>query len=203
MQKAWKKLHLIMVLSVLLLAVAGCQNSTSSETENNASQSEDSAQNKDSSQNGDGAENEDGSQDDSSGEDGNSGSEDAQNLDYAALADELKDLVTDDTMNEMQSEMIEATYGISPDILEGAKVYLSSASTANEVAVFSCKEEKDVQSVMDILGERVSSREASYKEYDAKEAEKLKNSIIGSKGRCVILIVVEDIDAAKEILNKY
>lgn len=136
------------------------------------------------------------------GEENAQGSE-KQPIDYVSLADELNALIKDDTMTELSEDMIEATYGFAPDMLEGAKIYMSSGSTANEVAVFSCKKEEDTKTIMDILGVRVKSREESYKEYNPKEAEKLKGAIIGSKGNYVILVVVEDYAAAKEILGKY
>lgn len=175
MHKALKRTGLLLLMAVFLLIGSACQGSSSVAPEN-----------------------EENTQDKTGGEE-----DENQTVDYAALADELKSLIKDDSMTELDSEMIEATYGFNPDILEGAKIYLSSGSTANEVAVFLCKGKDDIKTVTDILGERVKSREESYREYNAKEAEKLKGAVIGSKGNCVILVVVEDSDAAKEILNKY
>lgn len=174
MFKALKKSGFILLMAAFLIMACACQGTSVSDSPNNGGENT-----QDSTENG------------------------KQPIDYAALANELNSLIKDDTMSEMKEEMIEATYGFSPDLLDGEKIYLSSGSTANEVAVFSCKNEEDTKKVMDALGERVKSREESYKEYNAKEAEKLKNAVIGSKGNCVILVVVEDAAAAKEILNKY
>ena len=180
MYNALKKTGLLLLMAVFLLIGSACQFSSPAAPENTG---------------------EENTQDDT----GDTGGEEDENkeIDYVALADELKSLIKDDTMTELDSEMIEATYAFKPDILEGSKIYMSSGSTANEIAVFLCKEKDDIETVMNVLGERIKSREESYREYNAKEAEKLKNAVIGSKDNCVILVVVEDSSAAKEILNKY
>lgn len=177
--KITKKIKFILLLSVVLTLMCGCQNAVSpkDETGNNS----------------DGGEvSQDGAL-----------SDEEKPIDYKALADELKGIIKDDTMTEMDSKLLSATYGIDTEKIEDLKVYLSSGSTANEVAVFSCKDENDVQSVIGILEDRVKTRKASYKDYNAEEAKKLENAIIGSKGRVAILVVAEDVEGAKEILNKY
>lgn len=225
--KLWKRLKLAVFAGVIIIAAGGCQNTSVSQTgqtgtaaEKEAGQEEkekdsdeaDSRMDAGQQENADDRDGMTDSEDDNSGktddEDNNAdvaddGDSDAGAIDYEALADELNSIITDDYMTEMDMDMLEATFDISKDILSGAKVYLSSGATANEIAVFCCKDEEAVKTVMDSLEQRVETRETSYKDYNPQEAEKLSNSIIGSKGNCVILVVAGDMDAAEDILEKY
>ena len=126
-------------------------------------------------------------------------------IDCAALAEELKGLITDDTMNFQEKDMVISVYGLKENLIKDSYVYLSSGTTANEIAIFECSSEKAAQEVEAFLVGRCAQREKSYESYAPAEAKKLKagNYVLGVNGNYVILVVMENAEQAKDIINKY
>lgn len=129
-------------------------------------------------------------------------------IDCDAMAQELIGLIAkqepDDEMMLLDSDLIRSNYDtISEDLYESAVCYLSSGATANEVAIFTCKDAESASLVEAELSKRVDSRKKSYEDYNPEEAQKLKNAIIAKNGKYAVLVVTADNEEAASIIQKY
>lgn len=129
-------------------------------------------------------------------------------IDCDAMAQELIGLIAkqepDDEMMLLDSELIRSNYDtISEDLYESAVCYLSSGATANEVAIFTCKDAESASLVEAELSKRVDSRTKSYEDYNPEEAQKLKNAIIAKNGKYAVLVVTADNEEAASLIQKY
>lgn len=129
-------------------------------------------------------------------------------IDCDAMAQELIGLIAkqepDDEMMFLDSDLIRSNYDtISEDLYESAVCYLSSGATANEVAIFTCKDAESASLVEAELSKRVDSRTKSYEDYNPEEAQKLKNAIIAKNGKYAVLVVTADNEEAASIIQKY
>ena len=124
------------------------------------------------------------------------------NVDVKALAAELNQAITSDTLTQAAEAMIKNVYYLDDDSCAAADAYWSDGTTACEVAVIDCGDASKTEGVTDKFKSRVSSQKDLYATYNADEAARLDKAIIRSAGKYAVLAVVDDTAKAEEILKK-
>jgi hypothetical protein len=127
---------------------------------------------------------------------------DAQAADAGEVADELKtSLVFQDDMMEIEKDVLENYYRVTDEEIEDFKVYKSaSGATAEEIAVFTAKSGK-TEAVKNAVEMRVEDLGLSFEDYVPEEMVKINNAVIVTRGSTVALVVADDSDGAKSLLD--
>lgn len=96
-------------------------------------------------------------------------------------------------------------YDIFFEVEDGVKVidYVATTVSANEIAVFTCKDAEQVTRTEAVIKSYLSGKEESVRLYEAGEADKLKNALIKIKGNCIVLCVTDNNDEVLKEVNKY
>ncbi len=125
-------------------------------------------------------------------------------IDIAGLVSELSETVmTDDILTEIDGDYMSELYGINVDLLADYHVLLSSGATANEIAVFECKEESGTETVQEGIEMRIQDQIDSYSSYGPQEVPKLESAEIYVRDTYVAVCVSSDDAAVDEIMEEY
>lgn len=125
-------------------------------------------------------------------------------VDVAKLAEELQaQTVTSDTLSATAPEMLSSIYFVNADQMTKGAAYMSSGSTACEVAVIECKEAKQAEEAAKSFQTRVTNQSDLFASYDPEEVTKLDAAIIKTSGKYAVLCVCDDTKKAEEILKNY
>ena len=73
------------------------------------------------------------------------------------------------------------------------------AGNSNTVAVFQTKNSDDVKASLQTY---LESTEANAQEYFGEEVNKIKNALLDSNDKYVVLVIADDMDQAKNIVEK-
>lgn len=116
------------------------------------------------------------------------------------VADAIKESATFDELLELTDDNIgKRYYGIDLEDIEEYTVYVcSNAAIGDEIAVFKMKEADEVEDMLEVVRLRKQDREEALVDYAPTEADKVRNSVISSKGNYVYFIVSSDKNAAKD-----
>ncbi len=129
----------------------------------------------------------------------------AASVDVEALADRLAaDISYDDTLDPIEDGMLEIIFSdIKEADLAAYKIWLSSGSTAEEVAVFEANDEAAADAVYAALEKRISEQKNSFENYVPAEVDRLESgAVLEKQGTVVAFNVSGDPDAAKKIINE-
>ncbi|MDD2955795.1 MAG: DUF4358 domain-containing protein [Oscillospiraceae bacterium] len=126
----------------------------------------------------------------------------AKDVDVAAVADEVKNtIVFQDEMMEIEKDVLENYYRVTDEDIESFQVYKSaSGATAEEIAVFQAKSGR-ADAVKEAVNMRVEDLGLSFEDYVPEEMVKINNAVVLVKGHTVALVVADDSDGAKKLLN--
>ena len=134
---------------------------------------------------------------------GCSGKKKELSVDVAKLADDLNSqTVTSDTLTASVPEMIAGIYNLNGSDLESAAAYKSAGSTALEIAVFACADAKKTEDIKKTLEAHIKSQSDLYASYAPDQVEKLKNAVLKTGGKYVVLAVCDDTAKAESILKE-
>ena len=90
------------------------------------------------------------------------------------------------------------------DQVEEAVVYMGSGATAEEIAVFACKDADAAKNqVTPVVKQHIEDQITSFESYVPGEVAKLKDAVVRTVGRYVAVCVSDDSAAAEKILDKY
>ncbi len=124
-------------------------------------------------------------------------------VDVAKLADELNSsVITSDTLNETQSEMLSSIYFFEDGQVTDSKVYMSGNATADEIVVVQCKDEDSAKKAGELLQTRVKNQKDLFSTYNPDEAAKLDKAIVKTAGAYAVMVVCDDYDKAESILKE-
>ncbi len=125
-------------------------------------------------------------------------------VDVNALATELKDGISyQDTLETVEPAMISKLYDVGDEV-EEAVVYKGSGATAEEIAVFVCKDANAAKKqVLPVMEQYIEDQITSFESYVPSEVAKLKDAVIRAAGRYVAVCVSDDSAAAEKIMDKY
>ena len=112
----------------------------------------------------------------------------------------LNEIDYEDELSEIDEDMISLLYSeLDLNDVTDKKVYVSSGATAEELALFLCKDVDAARRVMSAATQRVLDQRESYEGYNPKEVLRLDSMKIMRRGNLVVLTVSSDPDKANEI----
>lgn len=122
-------------------------------------------------------------------------------VDINKLAQELVNgIAYDDTLELLETDEI----GFYLTVEEGvaAVMYMSSGSTAEEVAVFEAPDETTAIAMKGNVAEFLKDQGDSFKAYIPEEYDRVNNAVVVQQGNYVALCVSGDSNKAQEIIDK-
>ena len=124
-------------------------------------------------------------------------------LDVEAAAKALLDGADfDDPPTELREKLLTAQYvGLDTADVVSWKVYVSGASTADEVAVFEATDAEAAQRIKAVIDTRLASLIEQYSGYGPTKVPKLKDPLLVVEGTYVVLCVSNDNAKAQELLD--
>ncbi len=123
-------------------------------------------------------------------------------VDAAAAADKLASSVQfTDQMSAVADKTVLKLYGLEQSTVEKLKAYESTGATAEEVAVFEAKDEDAAAKVKEAAQKRIEDQKAAFQDYQPKEMAKLKNPLLVTAGKYVVLCVSNDNAAAQKAVD--
>ena len=129
------------------------------------------------------------------------GSSSPVSVDAAALTTSLtSDISYDNELSELSEDDI-TNYVTVEDGVKGV-MYMSSGSTAEEVAVFTAPDEATASTMKNNAQEFLNDQKTSFEDYIPEEAQRIDDAVLVVNGNYVILCVSGDSDKAQEIIDK-
>lgn len=126
--------------------------------------------------------------------------------DFAA-ADLAKEIFSNisfkDTVSEVDNQVAISTYELGETEFKDTCVYMGTASTTEEIAVFVCKDRKEAETVKEKCELRVKRQSDVYAKYAPEEVERLKKSYLEIKGNVVILCVSEEKETVVKVVDDF
>ena len=93
-------------------------------------------------------------------------------IDMEALASDLLETVTSDTLNQTSSDMLSSIYFYDGDTVDEALAYTSSGATSCEIAIVKSKDASNTSEIEKNFQTRVDNQAELYASYNAPEAER-------------------------------
>lgn len=93
-------------------------------------------------------------------------------------------------------------YGIDELTVIASAVYGSTGTTAEELAIFTLRDEEAAQAALTALGHRIEDQKADMADYLPDEVPKLEKAILERRGNSVLLVVANDYAPVEELLKK-
>ncbi len=124
--------------------------------------------------------------------------------DVEKIADEIiRSVKFSDQMSALEKKTAVKLYGLDEADVAKAKVYESTGATAEEVAAFEAKDEAAAKRIRAAAAERVEDQKAAFADYQPREMTKLKTPLLVQDGKYVLLVVADDISAARKVAGQY
>ena len=115
----------------------------------------------------------------------------------------LTEIDYEDELNEIDDDMISLLYtDLDLNDVTDKKVYVSSGATAEELALFLCKDETAAKRVMTAAQKRVMEQRDSYENYMPQEVLRIDLMKIIRRGNLVVLTISSYPDKAEEIFTR-
>ena len=123
--------------------------------------------------------------------------------DLAELSDRLLHEITyTDTLSSMDDSLMDYLY---PDIdtadVSEKTIYISTGSTAEEIAAFQAVDEEAAKRIEEGLKKRIEQQTESFTNYVPEEVKRLEDAVLVRHGAYVVLSVSGDAAKAKDILK--
>lgn len=133
-------------------------------------------------------------------------SADKQNTtwDLTIITDQLLTEITyTDSLSEMSPDLMSYLFpDIDPADVAEQYIYISTGSTAEELAVFRAVDETAAQRIEEGLAARIEMQTESFTDYVPAEVKRLEDAVLERQGDCVILSISGEPDKAEKILGK-
>ena len=130
---------------------------------------------------------------------------DVDNLpELVAFVDELLSSARfTDSLNQLDDPVVPILYGVDAADYTSAIVYAGTGATAEEIAVFTARDDAAADRLLTAARTRVDDRIESFKNYGPAAAMSLENAIVEKSGKYVIVVVCSDSEGAAKIADKY
>ncbi len=124
--------------------------------------------------------------------------------DLAELSDRLLNEITyTDTLSAMDDNLMDYLYqDIDTADISEKVIYISSGSTAEEIAAFLAVDEEAAKRIEEGLKARIEQQTESFTDYVPEEVKRLEDAVLIRNGSYVVLSVSGDAAKAKDILKK-
>ncbi len=122
----------------------------------------------------------------------------------AEIADAIYSTQTfQDTLNAIDSDMLDDYYRIDAADLTDSKVYVSgSFSTAEEIAVFQASSSDAVENIKKAIDTRLEDLKLAFENYVPGEMTKINDPVLITKGTTVVLVLADDTAAVSDQVNE-
>ena len=128
------------------------------------------------------------------------GSSSPVSVDTEALATSLTgDISYDNELTVLSEDEITNYVTVEKDV-KGI-MYMSSGSTAEEVAVFTAPDEETASTMKNNVQEFLNDQKTSFEDYIPEEAKRIEDAVLVVNGNYVVLCVSGDSAKAKEIID--
>lgn len=125
----------------------------------------------------------------------------AKTIDANALATSLtNDIAYTESLEQVSEDAISNYVELEEGV--EAVMYMSSGSTAEEVAVFTAKDEDAAKTMQSNVETFLADQKGSFKDYIPEEAARIDEAVVEQNGNYVVLCVSGDSDKAKEIIEE-
>ncbi|MBQ3277165.1 MAG: DUF4358 domain-containing protein [Oscillospiraceae bacterium] len=108
-----------------------------------------------------------------------------------------------DSLNQLDDPVVPLLYGVDAADYTSAIVYCGTAATAEEIAVFTAKDDAAADRLLTAARARVDDQIESYKSYGPAAAMTLENAIVKKSGNHVVVVICTDAQGAAKIADKY
>lgn len=130
------------------------------------------------------------------------GCDKSKSYDANELADALNSgLEFGDSLEKSGTEVAYSIYAVDPELCTDAALYLGSGATADEIAVFNCKDKESVEHVVASANNRLNYLHEGYSSYGPAEIPKIEAAKVITEGLTVIVCICENPDAVSEIIK--
>ena len=108
-----------------------------------------------------------------------------------------------DSLDQLDDSIVPLLYGVDAADYTSAIVYAGTGATAEEIAVFTARDDAAADRLLTAARTRVDDRIESFKNYGPAAAMTLENAIVEKNGKYVIVVVCSDSEGAAKIADKY
>ena len=108
-----------------------------------------------------------------------------------------------DILSPIQPGIAAMLYKVPSESVDACSVYCSTGATAEEIAVFRCRDEASAATLKQAAQQRLQEQKDAYESYAPQEIPKLDNALLRASGVYVVCVVAEDYDAVRPILDKF
>lgn len=108
-----------------------------------------------------------------------------------------------DELGQIDARVLVGIYGIDEEIIKNASGYAGGGATAEEIAVFEVKENKDAKRVEALVKEHIESRKRSFESYIPQEMPKLNRPYIYVDKKLVIVCVADSYGDIEEKIKPF
>lgn len=123
-------------------------------------------------------------------------------IDCKAIAEALlSEISYDDQLGEVDKDTAAMFLNFAEVEIEEAAIYESSGATAEEIVVLNCKDSDSAVKAKEAFSQRVEEQIENFTDYVPAEVPKLKDAVIISSGKYVVLSVSSDSSKAKSIIE--
>ena len=124
------------------------------------------------------------------------------NIDPADLTDDvLQNVKFASDMIEVDKDSLATLYTIDDGI--EVKAYIAGGTIADEIVVFTAPDKEASGRMLKHAETYIQDRIEAFSEYAPAEVAKLQKSYTEQKGKYVVVCITDDIDNAKEIINRH
>ena len=109
----------------------------------------------------------------------------------------------EDILSPIQPKIAAMLYGVDAESIESCSVYCSTGATAEEIAVFRCRDEASADALKQAAKQRIQDQKDAYVSYAPQEVPKLENALLRTAGVYVVCVVANDYSAVTPVLDKY
>lgn len=104
-------------------------------------------------------------------------------------------------MTAIDADVACALYGIDENTVTGCAAYGATATSAEELALFTFDSEESAQAAAKLLQLRIEDRTEELRDYLPDELPKLEKARVEQRGATALLLVCADYDAAGALLE--
>jgi hypothetical protein len=124
-----------------------------------------------------------------------------QTVDIGTVADTLVNGIEyEDELTQLTEE--ELSYYVTLEDGVTGVMYMSSGSTAEEVAVFEAPDSSTAGLMKEHVEEYLADQRDSFEKYIPEEAERIDDAVVQQNGNYVVLCVSGDSDKAKSLISE-
>ena len=106
-----------------------------------------------------------------------------------------------ESLTGIDTEVACALYGIDETTVTGCAAYGATATSAEELAIFTFDSEDSAQAALKQLGYRIEDRTEELRDYLPDELPKLEGAVTQQRGASVLLLIAQDSQGWEKLLE--